>query len=327
MAKARARLRGAIATRQAARPARRRMSILDYLTAGPLPMAAIASIAVIALTVLLVAVPLSPFAPEPIPPVIPDAPGTTSPTPDSPIPPTTTPTVEPDEPDSPGPDDIVVAATPDEDGNFVFYLSDAPNDIGDFESLTVTIESIDLKPQGGGSWVSIVPIVAQSDLVQLQGDLAHELWRGNVPEGDYAAVFLRISTITGILASSGAEAVVTLPSDKLHVTSDFSVGGSAAIEFVFDITVHATGGASEPARYVLQPQAEESGTGRSIVAVRPDLPAGNAPGVQQGPAGEPAQGDAPHPNDDAPKPVEPPGPGQGLGPSRPRYIGDILVTP
>jgi hypothetical protein len=151
----------------------------------------------------------------------------------------------------------------------VFYLSDAPNDIADFESLTVTIEYIELKPRDGGPAVSITPDGSPVDLTPLQGDLAQELWRGDVPEGDYTAVLVQVSVVEGVLAESGESADVDLPSDKLRVSADFSVGGDDPTSFVFDITVHRSGNAGTGARYILFPQADESGADRPIQKVEP----------------------------------------------------------
>lgn len=325
MSRARARLRIGIADRQSTRSARNRSSILDRLTARPLPLAAITSIAVIALAVLLVAVPLSPFTPSP-PATVPPQPTDTTPSEsDSPTSPPETPPVDSGAPTEPPPGIDVVIAVPDEDGNFVFYLSDAPNDIGDFESLTVTIESIELKPRGSGPWVTISPQAMESDLVQLQGDAAVELWRGDVPEGDYTTAFVRISTIQGILASSGERAAVTLPSDRLHVTTDFSVVDGAATEFVFDITVHATGNAGESARYLLQPQADESGVGHSIQSVKTGMPADGTLGKPD-PTPESPHGEGNSRNEDAPAPVTPPGPGPGPDSDRPRNTTALSTT-
>ena len=147
----------------------------------------------------------------------------------------------------------------------MFYLSDAPNDIADFESLTLTIDSIELKPSSGPS-VSITPDGEPVDVAPLQGDLARELWRGDVPPGDYKAVLIQVSAVEGILASSGQFADVVLPSEKLRVSVDFSVVDGEPTSFVFDVTVHRNGNGSLN-RYILSPQADESGVGRHIQPV------------------------------------------------------------
>jgi len=178
------------------------------------------------------------------------------------------PTTEPTEPpDTTAPD--VVFAVPSQNGNFVFYLSDAPNDIADFKSLTVVVDSIELKPVDGPS-VNIMPDLMQVDLTQLQGNLAQEVWRGDIPDGDYKTVLVHVSAIEGTLTTSGEKADVTLPSNTLRVSLDFSVTAHATTDFVFDITVHRTGNAGAGVRYVISPQASESGIDRPISRVAKD---------------------------------------------------------
>ena len=293
--RARARFTAARAHVPATRHPTRAHSLLDRILARPLPVAAVASLAAIALTMLLVVAPslvpgtltpgtvlpgtvdpgsppegtsspLSPSTPStPTTPAVPTTP-TTPTTPATPTTPTT-PTV-PTTPSVPSTPPEVIPAIPAPDGNFVFYLSDAPNDIADFESLTLTIDSIELKPSSGPS-VSITPDGEPVDVAPLQGDLARELWRGDVPPGDYKAVLIQVSAVEGILASSGQFADVVLPSEKLRVSVDFSVVDGEPTSFVFDVTVHRNGNGSLN-RYILSPQADESGVGRHIQPVAPE---------------------------------------------------------
>ena len=277
-AQARTRFRTALARATAEQVSAPRRTWLERLTARPLTLAAIASLCVICLTVLLVGAPLTPDFPPVLPswepgPEPPTTPGATTEAPTPPTTPTDTPP-----PSSPEPE--YVWPEPMADGNFVFYVSDAPNDIGDFSRLVVTIDSIELKPRDGGKWILITPVESQADLVQLPGDLASELWRGDVPAGDYSAVFLNVSTIDGVLQQTGATADIMLPSERLHITTDFSVGEGGTTAFVFDITVHKTGQSGASARYVLSPQASESGTGRSVQVIPPSSRATDHPGQE-----------------------------------------------
>jgi hypothetical protein len=158
-------------------------------------------------------------------------------------------------------------AAPALDGNFAFYLSDAPNDILDFESLTITVDSIELRPDSGPA-VAITLTEGPVDLVPLQGDIAQQVWRGEVPAGDYKAVLVHVSAVEGVLASSGESADVVLPSDRLRISMDFSVSADEPTDFVFDITVHRTGSAGGGERYILSPQASESGVNQPIQPVQ-----------------------------------------------------------
>jgi hypothetical protein len=305
VAAARARLNDARLAR-AARPAQpTRSSWFDRFTAKPLPLAAIATIAVIAMTAILVVGP----AMQGNPPVTP-LPSEGGTIPEGQTPPTTEPTVSP-EAEEPTTGDVTPTATitpPAQiDGNFVFYVSDEQNDIGDFQSLTVNVSSIQIKPVGEGPWLDIEPEAPEADLVQLQGERAQELWRGDVPDGEYQTVFVYIESVVGILADSQEEADIKLPSGKLHLETPFSVTGDEPVEFVFDITVHRTGQAGESVHYVLSPQASESGIGQPLDPVEPQENAVGEPEDKPGKAGEaPAAGNATPPSD-----VVPPGPGPG----------------
>ncbi len=297
--RARARMDSARAARAFGQQSRRRMpSLIERLFARPLPAAAIASIAVIALTAILLVRPAlgpdgMPSIPSSLPPGTTEQPGEAGQTPAE-----STPQDQQSGPTDTETPPITPAAQ--EEGNFVFYISDEPNDIGDFESLIITIATIELKPQGDGPWVELTPAESTADLVQLQGDRAQELWRGDVPAGDYSTVFIRVESIEGILSSTGEEAEVKLPSDKLHVTCAFSIGREDTTGFVFDITVHRAG---PDGRYILSPQASESGADQPIERVQPQE---NAKGD---PAGSPGNGEdgAPHGNAVLPG-VDPPGP-------------------
>ncbi len=248
---------------------RRRESTLRSVFGGllrprPMPVAAIASLAVIALTALLLVWPTltSPTG------LSPDTPPTTEPPAGNgerlpPVDPGDGPGV----PDPPEPSDqamTVVAAH--EDGNFIFYLSDEPNHIGDFETLAVTISTVMLKPQEDDPWITFDVTQQSADLVQLQGDRSLELWRGNVPEGTYTNVFLYIEHVEGILAATGEAITLGLPSSRLHLNLTFDVVSGALTEFVFDITVRRAGPPGTT-NYLLLPQVSASGTGRNIERV------------------------------------------------------------
>ncbi len=226
----------------------------------PLVFAGAASITAIALTAFLLVPLLSNGS------AVPSIPSDIEPDGESPI-------TAPDDEDAPPTEDTetlpdIVSPTPDSDGNFAFFISDQPNDIADFESLYVTIASVRLKPQTEGPWIELTPELDTVDLTQLQGDRATEIWRGDLAAGDYVSVHLSVSSTEGILASTGETVEVMLPSDTLRITSPFTVEESdQPVEFIFDITVHRAGGPTTHPRYILLPQAGESGAGRAFVPV------------------------------------------------------------
>lgn len=143
------------------------------------------------------------------------------------------------------------------DGNFAFFISDEPNDIGGFENLNVTISRVSLQTAGNsGERVDFIPVIKTVDLTQLQGAQSQEIWRGNVPAGQYSQVFIDVSDVTGKLNATGQTILVKLPSSKLHISKTFEVVADKVTGFTFDITVVETGNKGE---YILKPQISESG--------------------------------------------------------------------
>jgi hypothetical protein len=142
-------------------------------------------------------------------------------------------------------------------GNFAFLISDEPNDIGDFDSLDVTISRVGLLSAGSGEkWLEFTPDINTVDLTQLQGEKSQEIWRGNVPAGRYTQVLIYVNKVTGKLKATGQTIEVKLPSSKLHVSQSFEATADNVTSFTFDITVIATGGNG---KYILKPQVNESG--------------------------------------------------------------------
>ncbi|MDD5289418.1 MAG: DUF4382 domain-containing protein [Dehalococcoidales bacterium] len=157
------------------------------------------------------------------------------------------------------------------DGNFAFFISDEPNDIGDFESLNVTISRVSL--QTASSDVNFIPDVKTVDLTQLLGAQSQEIWRGDVPEGQYSQVIIYVSKVEGKLKSTGQTITIKLPGNKLHISNSFNITAGTVTSFTFDITVIATG---NNGKYILKPQISESGSQQE------PAPAEQKPGASQG---------------------------------------------
>jgi hypothetical protein len=149
-----------------------------------------------------------------------------------------------------------LTAVPSPEGNFAFLISDEPNDIGDFESLNVTISKVVLQGAGSLKRLEFTPETETVDLTQLRGEQSQEIWRGDIPAGRYSHVYIYVSEVTGKLESTGQIVDVKLPSSKLHVPMLFQVTDDAVTSFTFDITVVATGNSG---KYILKPQIGESG--------------------------------------------------------------------
>lgn len=154
---------------------------------------------------------------------------------------------------------------PSPEGNFVFLISDEVNAISDFESLNVSISKIGLQlGDETGQWIEFDPEVEVADLTLLQGDKALEIWRGDVPEGQYTKVFIQVSDVSGVLKETGELVDVKLPSEKLQISKGFEVTSSSMISFVYDITVIATGSPQSGIKYILKPQVGQSGANQSF---------------------------------------------------------------
>ena len=84
---------------------------------------------------------------------------------------------------------------------------------------------------------------------------------------DFASlnVFIHVDNVTGIL-NDGGTAEVKLPSDKLQISKPFTVG-DAPVNFVYDLTVVATAGPQSDSKYILRPQAGESGADQKFELV------------------------------------------------------------
>ncbi len=144
-------------------------------------------------------------------------------------------------------------------GNFAFLVSDDINAIEEFSEVNVTIDKVALL-KGGASpeWVEFTPEVKAFDLALLPGDKTQELWRGNIPEGDYSKVVIYVSNVNGTLKDSGEDIEIKLPSNKLQLSKSFQVSIDTVTSFTYDMTVIKTGNAQN-SKYILKPQIAESG--------------------------------------------------------------------
>ena len=179
----------------------------------------------------------------------------------------------------------IVPAIANEEGNFALLISDEPNDIGDFTSLTMIVDKIQLKSADEGrKWIEIDTEDTEVDLALLQGDNAFEIWRGDVPLGNYSEAVLYSNSVSGVLVESGETVNIKLPSGKLSLKGDFSVGSDEEVtDFVYDITVIGT----PSGKYILQPNTNESGTAQQVNRVnRQGQPQDQGDGQGQGGDGQ-----------------------------------------
>jgi hypothetical protein len=162
----------------------------------------------------------------------------------------------------------VMIAQPNPEGNFVFLVSDEANAISDFQKLNLSISKVSLHLGGDEEKrIEFRPGIQMVDLTDLQGNRAQEIWRGDVPEGEYNKVFLEVSQISGILWDSGEEAEIKLPSGKLQISKPFKVKSGEVTNFVYDLTVVKAG---KSGQYILKPQIGQSGADQDFIKVEPE---------------------------------------------------------
>jgi len=160
----------------------------------------------------------------------------------------------------------VMIAQPNLEGNFVFLVSDEANAISDFEKLNLLISKVSLHlGDDEEKKIEFKPEVQMVDLTDLQGNRAQEIWRGDVPTGEYIKVFLEVSQVSGILWGSGEEVGIKLPSSKLQISTPFRVESGELTNFVYDLTVVKAG---KSGQYILKPQIGQSGADQDFIKVK-----------------------------------------------------------
>ncbi len=165
-------------------------------------------------------------------------------------------------------------------GTVTMYISDEQNAMDDFEHLNVTVTSIavhrvdDPETDANESgWVEEDVDNVTVDLTELQGENASQLGAIQAPNGSYNKVFIHVSSDVEGTLTDGSSADVKLPSNKLHLNTEFTVGDGEEVDFVFDLTVFERGNQG----YILKPVASESG---------PDKQFREKPGAKAGQRGD-----------------------------------------
>ncbi len=156
-----------------------------------------------------------------------------------------------------------IVPVPNPEGNFVLLISDDVNAISDFNSVNVSISKVGLFSSENGGWLEFEPDVDEVDLTTVQGDKTQQIWRGDLPEGEYTKVFIYVSNVQGLLkealSENGQSVEIKLPGNKLHISETFQISEGSVTSFTYDLTVIATGNEKSGIKYILKPQASESG--------------------------------------------------------------------
>lgn len=106
------------------------------------------------------------------------------------------------------------------------------------------------------NWITYEVDNRTVDLTELKGENASLLEAFDVPSDSYNKVFVFVSSINATL-TTGDSVNVKLPSERLHINDQFSVGANESVDFVFDIAVFKAGNSG---KYILKPVISESGT-------------------------------------------------------------------
>jgi len=179
-------------------------------------------------------------------------------------------------------------------GTLSTAVTDQPNDIGDFESLTVTIDGIWITPSGGGddedadegdeetnetetnetetnetdegeeaedgedddSGRRYIEFEEpqEADLVQLQGSSTKLIDETEVETGDYEFLQLDVAGTEGVL-TDGSDADVRTPGNApLKFNTSFEVRAEETTRFIADFAPNRTGNG----RYVIRPVASST---------------------------------------------------------------------
>ncbi|WP_435065279.1 DUF4382 domain-containing protein [Halobaculum sp. EA56] len=142
-----------------------------------------------------------------------------------------------------------------------FYLSDEQNAMGDFAHLNVTVTKVGFQRGGeSGDWIEKDVDDRTVDLTTLQGANATRLGTFGVENGTYTKVFVYVDGIDATL-KNGESTNVKLPSSKLQLNKEFTIGDGEEVDFVYDMSVFKAGNSG---KYILKPVVSESGTGDEV---------------------------------------------------------------
>lgn len=148
---------------------------------------------------------------------------------------------------------LLTGCTSSGNGTLAVRATDAPDNLGDFSSLNVTVSSITLTKSDGGT-KDYAPSAGTFDLTKLTSGNTTTLFSGAVDNGNYTKLTLHVGNGAGTLTSGAAQSVKA-PGDQLFLTSPFEVASGKTTTFTFDIQVVKRGNGD----YNFQPNADASG--------------------------------------------------------------------
>ncbi|GEM_PF-6760752 len=149
--------------------------------------------------------------------------------------------------------------------NFALLISDDPTIVDMFESIDVTIDQVKVYHEDEG-WQNVLDAPATVDITQLQGNLAEQIWEGNLPTGHYTQVSVSVTTVEAVMLYEGVPVDMNITvSEDLILGIPFDIADNEVTNFVYDLTLLNPGGIN----YDLTPLEEESGPDQEYVIVSP----------------------------------------------------------
>ena len=151
---------------------------------------------------------------------------------------------------------LLLAGCTSNAGTLNLRVTDAPDDIGDFAALNVTVDKITLTTKDGKT-KDYTPSSSTFDLTKLSSGNVSTLFSGKVDAGNYSKLELTIRDAKGVLKTDNSTVDVKAPSGRLFLDTSFEVADGKETDFLFDVQVHEEGNGS----YIFKPNATGSGPG------------------------------------------------------------------
>lgn len=148
----------------------------------------------------------------------------------------------------------IAGCTSADTGTFTLRVTDAPDNIGDFSYLNVTVTGITLTAKDD-SKVELNASAPTFDLTKLTSGNTTTIFSDEVPVGNYTRLDLFFENASGVLAADNSTVSVKAPSGRIFLNTAFEIAAGAETEFLFDVQVHKLGNDE----YQFKPNADGSG--------------------------------------------------------------------
>ncbi|MEA3201144.1 MAG: hypothetical protein QOE90_2572 [Thermoplasmata archaeon] len=149
---------------------------------------------------------------------------------------------------------LLLSGCASSNGTLSLHVTDAPDNLGDFSVLNVTVTKITLTGKDGGE-KDYAPASGTFDLTKLASGNVSTIFSGAVDNGNYTKLTLSIQDAKGVLKSNGQSVDVKAPGGKIFLATSFEIASGKETDFLFDVQVHVEGNGG----YVFQPNATGSG--------------------------------------------------------------------